>query len=342
MSIFSLLITAFTGCGNRGNRGDDPQGETVRPIESEVVPVPFPVGTSLRHLYITHQGMRSGSYYILKTTDAGTYMKISNLSPDDRRMLDGEDAGNLEAGAEYLGFADTVKGCEHASLVLLQDDGPVRELEEAIAAAGTLNWDGYRESVAMEGVLDSGDSYQLYLELSDGTTVTVDSYNARPAGFTALLYKVEEIFWANSDYSQYRVEDFDTSACTNLYVCFRRAFSRGEWRLELRSSDNRWTVVLMDPEGRLVEAGTQILDGQQIEDDLPFNRFLEIFKKHGAERWNGYEASDGESKNSFVIRLYFENGKEFFMEGSLPPEGFEAFRKEFVEEIQLFYNEYKT
>jgi len=30
---------------------------------------------------------------------------------------------------------------------------------------------------------------------------------------------------------------------------------------------------------------------------------------------------DGESKNFFVIRLRFENGKKFFMQGSLPPDG---------------------
>ena len=57
------------------------------------------------------------------------------------------------------------------------------------------------------------------------------------------------------------------------------------------------------------------------------------------ERWNGYEESDENSENSFDIRLNFENGKEFFMRGSLLPEGFEAFQEEFIEETMLFYNE---
>lgn len=34
-----------------------------------------------------------------------------------------------------------------------------------------------------------------------------------------------------------------------------------------------------------------------------------------------------------------EDEKEFFMSGSLLPEGFEAFQKEFIEETHLFYNE---
>ena len=191
----------------------------------------------------------------------------------------------------------------------------------------------------MPDVTDSGDSYRLYLELTDGTTVTVDGYNAKPAGFPELLYRVEEIFHENRDYSRYQVQDFDSSPCTKLYVSFRKAFHNGEWRLELQRSDNRWIVVLIDPKGYFMEAGTEITEYQPIEGELPFSRFLEIFKRHGAESWNGYEEFDGNSEDSFDIRLYFENGKEFVMSGSLLPEGFEAFQKEFIEETHLFYNE---
>ena len=339
MSILSLLIASLTGCGDRENQGADSGNDVLSAIETEVTPMPLPDGARLKHLYITHQGMRGGAYYIMKTTDAGTYMKISNMCPDDWRMLDGEDRDSLGDNAQYLGFGDTVKDCERASLVLLEDDGPMQELEEAIANAGALGWDGFRKSLAMPDVADSGDSYRLYLELTDGTTVTVDGYNAKPAGFPELLYRVEEIFHENRDYSRYQVQDFDSSPCTKLYVSFRKAFHNGEWRLELQRSDNRWTVVLIDPKGYFMEAGTEIAENQPMDGELPFDRFLEIFKRHGAESWNGYEESDGSSEDSFDIRLYFENGKEFFMSGSLLPEGFEVFQKEFIEETHLFYNE---
>jgi len=101
-------------------------------------------------------------------------------------------------------------------------------------------------------------------------------------------------------------------------------------------------VVLTDPKGELLPAGTNIADYRQEEGELPFERFLELLKEHGTERWNGYEASSQEQKDSFVIRLVFENGKEFFMEGTLPPEGFGAFREDFVNEIHLFYQEYRS
>ena len=343
MSFFSIAAAVFTGCGKKeswnGDENDAHDSQVSYAFEQEITSQSLPEGTRLKHLFITHQGMRGGSYYILKTTDAGVYMKISNMSPRNLRMLEGEEEESLGGHANYLGFADTVKDCERASLVLLDDHGPVRELEEAIAAVGALEWDGYRKSLAMEGVLDSGDSYQLYLELTDGTTVTVDSYNAKPAGFLELLRQVGEIFHANRDYSRYQVEDFASSPCTKMYVCFRRRFHNGEWRLELQRSDNRWTVVLIDPKGYFMETGTEIAEIQPMEGELPFDRFLEIFKEYGAEGWNGYEESDGNSENSFDIRLYFENEKEFFMSGSRLPEGFEEFQKEFIEETILFYNE---
>lgn len=339
MSILSLLIASLTGCGGRENRDTDPGDEALSAIEAEIRPTPLPDGVRLKHFYITHQGMRGGGYYILKTTDVGTYMKISNMGPNDWRMLDGEDMDSLGDNAQYLGFGDTVKDCERASLVLLDDDGPMRELEEAIANAGVLGWDGFRKSLAMPDVADSGDIYKLYLELTDSTTVTVDSYNAKPAGFPELMYRVEEIFHENRDYSHYQIEDFDASPCAHMYVCFRRSFGKGEWKLELQRSDNQWIVVLMDPDGRFMEEGAEIAEYRQMEGELPFDRFLEIFRRHGAESWNGYEESDGNSRDYFDIRLYFENEKEFVMSGSLLPEGFEAFQKEFIEETLLFYRE---
>ena len=335
----SMLMAALIGYRNSEHQNSKPDGNSTNTIETKITPISIPEGTRLKHLYITHQGMRGGAYYILKTTDAGIYMKITPMNPGNWRMLEGEAPDSPDDHAKYLAFGDTVKDCERASLVLLEDDDPVRDLEVAIAAAGALSWDGYDENDPMEGVLDSGDSYQLYLELTDGTTVTVNSYNAKPAGFSELLYRVAEIFHKNRDYSRYQIKDFDCSPCTKLYVCFRRSFHNGQWQLELQRSDNRWTVVLIDPKGYFTQAGTEIAEYQPMDGTLPFDRFLEVFKQHGAERWNGYEESDENSENSFDIRLNFENGKEFFMRGSLLPEGFEAFQEEFIEETMLFYNE---
>lgn len=201
MSVFSLLASLLTGCGigstgNTGTESDSNQFDVV-------TPAPWPDGVTLTGLYITHQGgMAAGPYYILSTTDSETYMKISDLSPDDWRMTDGEDIFEMPFNVQYLGFADTVKDCERANSVQLEDESPLRELEAAIAEYGALAWDGYDESDSMEGVLDSGDSYCLYLELSDGSSITMKGYNVCPAGFMPLYIRVQQIFEANSVHSQ--------------------------------------------------------------------------------------------------------------------------------------------
>lgn len=337
MSVLSVLFTLLTGCGKSIDKNEN-QTEAPDTMEERIIPTPFPEGTQLRHFYITHQGMRAGSYYIMKTTDAGTYMKVTNTSPNSPHMQ--KDISDEEI--EYLRYADTVKDCEYASLVLLEEDTPVRELEQAIEKFGALDWDGFDESMTIEGVPDSGDSYQMYLELSDGTSVAVDSYNVCPAGFKELLSRVQELFDKNSDYSRYLAADFDTSACIKMYVSFQKSYGQGEWKLELQEAAHQWIVVLMDREGIFVEENTEIADYQFVEEELPFERFLDIFRKHGAEVWNGYEESDSESREHFVIRLNFEDGTYFKMEGNLPPKGFEVFQKELIAEMNSFYNEYKN
>jgi|GEM_PF-7028445 len=339
MGIFSILLAGLSAC--RDKISPVPAVNEKLRIETKITSTPLPDGVRLKNLFMTHQGMRGGSYYFLRTTDSGTYMKISNQSPAHLNVSF-VDSGLPIESAKYLAFADTVQVDERASLARLETDAPRQALEKALAQNGALDWDGFDKHVSMPNVEDSGDLYQLYLELTDGTTVTVDSYNASPAGFSPLLKEVQEIFHANRDYSHYQIQSFDESPCTSLYVSFIKAFGKGKWELELRRSDNQWTVVLQDPDGFYLPPGTDIADYGPTEAPLPFDRFLEIFKDHNAERWNGYDETDGDSTDHFQISLYFENGKEFRMTGSLLPEGFAEFQKAFIQAIQSFYDLYKS
>lgn len=185
MSIF----TFFTGCGKQ----TDPDLE--KTLKS--APIPLPEKTELTGLYMTHQGMMMEPYYILKTTDTGIWMKITNQSPEICQMDSMTDIGELGDNWQYLGFGDTVLDCENASIVLLEDTSPVRELEDAIVQSGALGWNGYEEHRSKKGVEDAGDTYVLFLELSDGTTVKVHGYNACPEGFNELLGRVMDIFYEN-------------------------------------------------------------------------------------------------------------------------------------------------
>ena len=178
MGVFSMLF----GCAK--NEADT------------ITPVSLPKDMVLTGFQIHHEGMEFEPYYILHATDAGTYMKITNINPHDDRMLEGKEIGSLSFDEFYFGYADTIKACENAENVLLADDAPVRRLEEAIEQSGALAWDGYDETRKKKGA-DSGDRYALYLELSDGTTVAMTGYNICPAGFEQLLSQAREIFEEN-------------------------------------------------------------------------------------------------------------------------------------------------
>jgi len=335
MSILTIIAAMLTGCGKRLHNGILPPASQQHPFD-EITSVSLPEGTEISGLFITHQGMQAGPYYLLQATDSGTYMKISNKDPGGYDMTKGEDTASLPINAKYLGFIDIVKDCEYASSILLEDEAPLRALEAAIVENGALAWDGYDESDSMEDVLDSGDSYRLYLELSDGSTVTMQGYNVCPVGFMPLLAKVEEIFEENSDYSRYMAKGLNDSSCVSLYAIFQDG-TGGEYRLEL--SDNRWVVVLNDPYGEFLESGTDIAAYGDLPQGLPFNRFLEIMKHHGAEVWNGFSEANSDYRGGFTLRLAFEDGKKYEASGSAFPEGFDAFKTDFIHEIYQFFVE---
>jgi len=191
MGIFSFLF----GCSKKSN-----------PVPEEpeaIARVEFPKGVKLSGFYMNHSGMQMNPYYVLKTTDSGTYMKITDKCPEDYWIYSGGSAEGLVQPAEYFGYVETVREDEKASLVCLEDEAVIRQLEECIARYGALGWDGYDESKTMPNVMDSGDNYNLYLELSDGTTVKMHGYNTCPSGFRELYQEAVQIFHSYSDDSGY-------------------------------------------------------------------------------------------------------------------------------------------
>ena len=151
------ILSLLSGCGKKKYE--------------EIIPVSFPENASLIYFCINHQGMAMEPYYILKATDDGTYMKFMSLNPEEQQTDMAEE--------------------------VWEDSVFIEKLEEAIVQCGALGWDGYDEKVSRKGVMDSGDSYELRIELSDGTTVNMRGYNTCPAGFESLLGQVRELFMKN-------------------------------------------------------------------------------------------------------------------------------------------------
>lgn len=155
------------------------------------------MGVRLTGFHINHQGMEREPYYIMREIDSVIYMKETDCAPDDWCMLEVENSRHRDKSdvATYLGFADVLKDCEYGQIFKLEDRKPIEELEQLIEELGARSWDGFDEHVELRGVLDAGDSYSLFLEYSDGSTVKVYGYNACPKGFDELKLKIMEMFW---------------------------------------------------------------------------------------------------------------------------------------------------
>lgn len=335
MGVFTLLV----GCRKKEN----PSIPQV-PSEPEMtVPTELPEGVRLTGFYMNHMGMRMAPYYILKTIESGTYMKITDKSPDDYWMYGSESTEELVQPAQYFAYVDTIRDEEHASLVRLEDDTVLSRIEKCIEKYGALGWDGYDKSEAMTDVLDSGDNYNLYLELSDGTTVKMHGYNVCPKGFTELYQEVVEIFEECSDYSHYVTNNFTDSPCEYLqielkdseypYVCSK---------LSLRKNGGEWSVLLEDEDGSVLKKGTKIADYVATGREVPFERFLNVMSQYQVEEWNGFITPGSGIGPHFSIYMWFENGTQFEARGSEFPEGYEAFKNAFVQEIYDFYMEEKA
>ena len=174
------------------NKTDNGKDNIETSDKNEIKPVDIPNDARLIGFHIHHMGMAMEPHYIIKLTEKGVYLKLTNTSPDDWTMKD--DVDEKDGDSEYFRFADVVKECESGEVVFLENDEVVKELEAFIVKIGAISWDGYNESVSMPGVLDAGDIYDLYMEFSDGTTVTVHGYNSCPRGFSELKMKTVEIF----------------------------------------------------------------------------------------------------------------------------------------------------
>ena len=169
VGVLSLLLSLLCSCKKD-------------PLLTQVSPMPLPDGAELIILYLHHEGMAMEPYYIMQKMEQKICLKMTDNSPFE----------SLDQDAAEQELKD-----ENVQMVLIDDTAVLRKMEEIIARYGALAWDGFDRSNSKNAVFDSGDRYELYFELSDGTTVRVNSYNCCPAGFVELQHELQEIFHTN-------------------------------------------------------------------------------------------------------------------------------------------------
>ena len=132
-------------------------------------------------------------------------------------------------------------------------------------------------------------------------------------------------------------DPFPAVPCVRLKVEFSCS---GNWvyRVSLRTDHGRWGLTLTDFPGELLPPGTVMQAGEDGREDLPFERFLEVFRVHGAAAWDGWLTKGGDEV--FSLELEFADGSSYTASGGEAPEGFEAFREAIVREMVRFGEEY--
>lgn len=342
LSIFSFL----SGCTKDGGNADKGNEDTTV-ILSE--------GATLTGLFMTHQSMAMEPYYILRATDDGCFMKITNCEPDGYYMTEDEggaefpgnvvkydDTEKAQTEAEFFGYVNKVKDCEHASLVMA-DDVIVKELMEVINTSDALGWDGYSKRVSMDDVLDSGDTYRLYLQFSDGKTVTVNSYNSSPEGWGDFYVKIRDIFEAHEDYSRYTLQEFSAEKIDRMIVEFYEEFSKknnfsvdicvrrdlGTWS---------WTVRLKDSDGLYLEKGTDIgIYGEDNIDTLSFGRMLDVLEKYKVSEWDQLQGTNQTGSKYMTVLIADTEDKVINASGNNVPDNYDEVREEFIKALIEFY-----
>lgn len=132
-------------------------------------------------------------------------------------------------------------------------------------------------------------------------------------------------------------DPFPAVPCVRLRVKFS---SSGNWvyQVHLRTDHGRWGLTLTDYPGELLPPGIVMQAGEEGREDLPFERFLEVFRVHGAAAWDGWRTKGGDEV--FSLELEFADGSSYTASGGDAPEGFEAFREAMVREMVRFGEEY--
>ena len=130
---------------------------------------------------------------------------------------------------------------------------------------------------------------------------------------------------------------FDASPCVELTVKFF-SHTTEQYRLGLQAEKGKWSLRTVDYPGTILEPGTDVTAWGEDREDLPFDRFLEVFREYHAEAWDGWETQGGEER--FTLELAFEDGSRYTASGGEAPVGFAEFREAFVREMARFGEDY--
>lgn len=320
-------------------------------VDEQIQPIDPPNGTTVVGFKFNQQGMMRGRYYSIRQVDGGfecadTGDEVFWLAMDGEETVEhGTISDDGTYAYEWLG-KDPLSPDNHCSRTSLTEEDMV-EFTELLTSHGVFGWDGFDEvwtPPAHMEVTDTGTTFNLDILLSDGTHISAHGIDSYPPGYNKAINAIQTYFEDHADWSRYYPTSIPMAGANWLIIEFSPTSSSpsaSSYKIELWHGRRQWSVVMRDPHGEALEAGTDIADYGTIEngDDLPFDTFLGIIERYDIASWNQTKSSDGDGKETWRVTVSFDNGQAIEIFTNQQPENYESFKAEVIDAIVAYYEQ---
>lgn len=201
------------------------------------------------------------------------------------------------------------------------------------------SWNGFHGNNFM--VLDGG-GFSMYVEFTDGTTLSAFGENCFPANYQTVASELTELIqptkklWYEEQYPKV-IEDTNMDSFS-FCVYPRFSSERFECSFETRPDDPGTPYMRAT-----IRNGNIDYFFYGAIPEPPYEALQEIVEKYHLAAWNGYNEflSSDESDKSFSLSVQYESGESIFANGSLLPEHYEEVENELVQVIWSYIQEHK-
>ena len=211
-------------------------------------------------------------------------------------------------------------------------------LERLCAKHKVNRWDGYDK---YNPHVCDGHGFSMSVHYDNGKSMHAHGMNMSPSGFWDFDREMHELFAPvcermREKARQQKIAEGVSGNLTFIMVTMLQRGAAGSDKYEVqicRQSirETNFHVSVQSRSGEFFPAGTYYYAEEIADEKIDWKAFAKLVDKHHLTQWMDFEKSVEDYNNSewFQLDLSYENGHIHAM-GSAHPEGYEAFRKDFL------------
>lgn len=228
----------------------------------------------------------------------------------------------------------------------MEDAGLMDQVREILERNEVGDWNGFHGNNSR--VLDGG-GFSIYVEFTDGTTLSASGENCFPAHYQTVASELTELIqptrkrWYEEQYPKV-IED--TSIDTFAFrVSPSFSSAQFECSFETRPDDpgkRYMRVSVKDGDGlKHPECSDYFFYG--VIPEPPYEALQEIVERYHLAAWNGYNEflPSAEAERTFYLSVQYESGESIFAVGSLLPENYAEAENELIQVIWNYIQEHQ-